>query len=704
MRHCGQCGAALAAELKFCTSCGAPVAPSGTETLPTPVAPSSSAPPVDRLDNDARTAPPRARRQRSLPLGRLAAFAAVGLALVAGAFIAWRVLSDQGGAATAEEAATGLVEAIAAQDGVAALRMMAPGEIEGVDDVYSTVQERLAEDGLTSSDDGALSDALDISLKGLEVDVDEMDENAARVYLSGGELEVRLDVDKLDERLAPIAARFPDGKTWTVSAKDVFDNVLIGEEERPFLTAVRIDGRWYVSAVATAGEYAIEEYGLDAADYGAMDEEGPTPVAAEEPEVAVNTVIDALGSNDPEELLAVLPSEEFVTLRPFMQTIRSWQEYYGAELLLERDGNLDTEFEEDGDLGRLTVRNANFSATAYASGEGGSGSVAISGDCLETSGDRACMTSTFTDLTGLDSFWVMLSESDDGWQVDPVATAVSYARTVVEVVPESVALQAVGLESLIQPSAEATPNEVTTVTTDGVGTALLTVEADRGQVIVLSPNEDSYGEIYAPGAITYARGYDSLLASEAGTYRIVLTTDEMREQTLETRVDVLAPKVVESAEELKPFPGQESGAYTVSLDGTYTFPEEANFEVYDADGGELYLYGSDTLDGTYTIVVREPVSISKVTTGFEDGGANYEGTANEGETLTLSMNLVEGLTTSISCSSAEDLSLSLPDLDVYADDGLSGSETLVAEPYYTGSYALEIFNYGTTASFSCTID
>ncbi len=700
MTTCSACGTAATREgQKFCAGCGASLAEShDTSVLPTtpdpvvhhPVAPPSAQHPVDPpLAGQAPSGQPRSggRSLRRWALVIVAALAIVGIG-----FVSWRLLVDRGGAASPEEAATLLLESAAGQDGVGALRVLNPGEVEGLDDLYGSLQERLAKSGLASGGDGAVLDAFDMTFENLTTDVDELDENAARVYLTGGRLEVALDSGKLPDRWKSIAERYPDGKTWSFDLDEVFEGFQSGNEERPFLTTIKQGGRWYVSPLATAGEYVIESEQLDDADYAAIDEsENEDPTVAEDPEDALRTLLRAISSDDPADALQALPRDEVGVLAAYTDIASDLMDQYGVSVDLDAQGGIETEFDEQGDLGRLTVKELAVDVAGDADGDSGAGTVAINGKCLEADGDEACLTGDVKGFTGLDSWYVMLRKNGDGWQVDPLATAVSYGKTLVESLPEDLVLDGLELPELIEPTETLQAGKPQELTFSSAGLVMASIEVKEGQVVVPTTPDDVYTEAFAPDARIGSGDYeyDSFVAQKSGTYRVLFNASEQEASSFTAEVDVLDPKPAAKGAKLSRAAGQKAGAWTVDFEnGYFSGLGEEDYTVLDPKDGEAVY--DEELDGPYVVVVRsDGVTLAPSGPSFTDGSRSYSGTV-DGST-TVDLRLVAGQPTTITGQSVDDIRLVLGDEIV--DDTFDGEEVMYVTPDTSGVVTLEIYNY-----------
>ena len=109
----------------------------------------------------------------------------------------------------------------------------------------------------------------------------------------------------------------------------------------------------------------------------------------------------------------------------------------GVSLDLELT-DLEADADEDGDLLKLTIDNAAVEATASDSdGDYEGGILEIDGLCVRGTddygdSDESCIDGEVRNETGIDSYFLMLSKNDGGWQVDPLATSMSYGQMFIE--------------------------------------------------------------------------------------------------------------------------------------------------------------------------------------------------------------------------------------------------------------------------------
>lgn len=464
-RFCPACGAPRATpEQRFCGSCGAmldagppPMTP--PMTPPMPVAAPATAPPAWQPPPDyavpLQQAPfQQTPGQRRLPLGPVVASAAAVLALVAAGLVGWQVLRPEGGADSPEDAVLQLVTASARQDPVAALEMVSPAEVDGLDDLYRSAYDRAANEGLTGAD--RLTDALDVRIEGLTFDVDELSDSAARVVMTGGTYAVTFEPDRLPDRLRFITDEYPDGRTWS---GDILDDVgdelpdVDWENDRPepFLDTVRVDGRWYVSLLGTYVDLLfgvptdselleLDDLDVRGPDYDAIDEEVPEPVVAERPEDVLDNLAAAVSSEDVSEVLANFPADQMAAMRPWAGTLEDAVDSTYLDLDLSVS-DVDSEVDDQGDLVRLTLDGGSVTVRYADDDEAGQAQGVLDGRCVEgydDSGDRErlCLGGVVSQV-GVDEFFLMLREVGGGYQIDPMATAIAYGRQVVERAPAS---------------------------------------------------------------------------------------------------------------------------------------------------------------------------------------------------------------------------------------------------------------------------
>ncbi|WP_322937170.1 hypothetical protein [Nocardioides bizhenqiangii] len=375
--------------------------------------------------------------------GKIVAVVGVVIALIAAGYLGWRFFWPRGGADSPREAVEQLMLAAADQDPVGVLDMVSPGETEGLDDVYDELRERAADEELVEGD--GITDAIDIELSDLEFEVDERDDDLALVTLVDGEYDVSWDPEKLPERLDFLAEE-SEAESESGDLAEVFD----GEE--PSVMTVEIDGRWYVTLLGTVAEYAYldgeeaaedSDYDLPEPDWDLAAEE-VDPITGENPEEVIENLVDAINAGDVEELLANLPEDLVKPLRPYIPVVEDLMDEGGwaeGEIGLEVSAeglDLSTEELDDGKV-KVVIEGGTFSASAFEDGyDTESGTIELDGECFQVTEDErdtdgGCLgDEEVTEDVGLDEFFFVVSEVDDGYQLDPAATWVEYAAQAVD--------------------------------------------------------------------------------------------------------------------------------------------------------------------------------------------------------------------------------------------------------------------------------
>lgn len=723
MKFCPNCGVSIP-DLghAWCAECGASLAPSGAAQPSPPPAPPAAQPisapepipaprpiPAPQYFSAAQAPPPwqvpppsspevgplPGAKSLSNPLGsgkgRLIAGGLLGVvALGVAGFVVLRLINPSGGASSPEDAVTELVAGLSDQDPVAALRMINPGEVEGLDELFNTATERLEEAGVSGG--GEILDAAEITVEGLEVDVEPMGEHAARVYIDGGVLAVSLDPETLPERFATVAD-LEKSRSWDIELTSILGmDGLELTEEQPFLTVVEVDGRWYVSLLGTVGEYVADGTNNQGGDfdYLAGDDE-IKPDVAEDPEDALSNTLDALSDNDVEGLIDSLPQNQWGVLRAYVDLAGDIMDDNAVSYTVDV-GTLRTSVEEDGDTAKLTLDDVEMYTSGSAGDDYGEGSLLINGDCLVVAGaDETCISRRFTELTGIDSYYVMLRREGEGWQVDPLGTLVSYAKQVLATIPEDVALRAYDLEGLIEPTAALASGETTSVKLGESGVGVATLSATKGQWIKVDLEGEVEANVFRPGRTRYGDWVGSeggaVLASEDGDYRVVLEDWENGYEA--GSVDVTATLV----EPVKAGPDDLMSAgdvHVLDLTGEYVVPE--GMSLYEADGDQVYDYYS--FDGEYVAFAFEDgVKLEEVSLGFEDGSTSFSGELYDDASVDFTV--TAGQSVYITAYAEFDLTLEIEEEDVYEDSELGGeTEYLYFTPSRSGTYTLSVDDIG----------
>ncbi|MFK7916664.1 MAG: hypothetical protein AB8G14_01190 [Ilumatobacter sp.] len=229
--------------------------------------------------------------------------------LVAIGFLAIRFLTGggtTGGASSPEAVVEEMVAAINAEDALAVVSLMAPDELDGVDQLVEDGADYFRDLGLETllEDDRAEAEEESSVDVVIDIDVDQVDvsmegERAAIVsFQVVGDIELSADdavIDQIGDDDIFFDSADLDGSLPTRS----------GELE---LIVVQLDGKWYLSPMLTAGHYIVEAAGLPRGDYddiGADRDPG-----ADSPEAAIEALVDVINNPDADDLAAALGGGE----------------------------------------------------------------------------------------------------------------------------------------------------------------------------------------------------------------------------------------------------------------------------------------------------------------------------------------------------------------------------------------------------------
>jgi hypothetical protein len=221
---------------------------------------------------------------------RAGVIAAVTALIGAGGFTTYSFLgaSNDGGAATPEEAVTTFVSAIEHEDVLGMIDVTLPEEVGAL---------RTAIDSFTSDAKrtDVLADAFNTSgVRGVDISVDDLQLDTE--FLEGGLATVRATSGTVSASFDPQAFPFGD-KVRALLGDDLHagkvSTTLTTGDPIALLMTVQRDGRWYVSLEYTAAEYVRRAAGWEVP--GAV---ARTPVGFDSPEQAVTGFYDRLATLD----------------------------------------------------------------------------------------------------------------------------------------------------------------------------------------------------------------------------------------------------------------------------------------------------------------------------------------------------------------------------------------------------------------------
>jgi hypothetical protein len=221
---------------------------------------------------------------------RVGVIAAVTALIGAGGFTTYSFLgaSNDGGAATPEEAVTTFVSAVEHEDVLGMIDVTLPEEVGALHAaVDSFTADAKSAHVLADEFDATGVHGVDISVDGLKLDTEFLEGGLAVVHATAGTVSASFD---------PQAFPFGD-KVRAILGDDLHagtaSTTLTGGDPLALLMTVQRDGRWYVSL-----EYTAAEYVRRAAHWEVPGAVSRTPVGFASPEEAASGFYDKLATLD----------------------------------------------------------------------------------------------------------------------------------------------------------------------------------------------------------------------------------------------------------------------------------------------------------------------------------------------------------------------------------------------------------------------
>lgn len=383
-----------------------------------------------------------------MPLVAKLGILVVVLVVVGG--VAWYFLegrSDSGtGAASPEEAVQNLATSLAEDDLVGMMAAMDPEEMGPIADVFELALRRAGELELLEVTDTGLAE-LDLSVDDLELTVEELHPDVARVQIEGGTLGADFtspDLGVVLVGLDGVVTFDAEQMEGDASLEDMYTDDEGEGLSETFVMAVRRDGGWYVSPLYTLAEIVREGDELDDADFAASREDVE---GAESPVAAVEAFAAAAEGIDPEAIVATLPPGEWGFARDYLQPLlvdldEDELEQEREELDLKVDGLDLAEGEDLGDGRRkVELQGVQISWTDEYEGdteltfEGRCAEVVTedetSESCLEDWLAEGELDPTLAELVPETPF-VVVVEDEGGWYVSPMETLAAYLTYALE--------------------------------------------------------------------------------------------------------------------------------------------------------------------------------------------------------------------------------------------------------------------------------
>ena len=395
--------------------------------------------------------PARPKSRRGLWIG----IGVVGALVVAGGAFAANALwfSKVGGAKTPEAAVTQMMDAAVSKDLVGLYGMTSPSEFESAMTGLGLFMDRMSAD--SDLDTGELTDvsedyldAFDLTMDGLEVEVEEIEDGLAKVSIVAGELTIDADAEALSDATIDAMAQLESGpmsELFALSGSSLPTDAEIRDEigtavaetfpmdvsaadlEDPFLMVVREGDSWYVSPTLTVLEYGAISEGVERGTLPSDDLAGQfdSPEAAADGLVA--GVTEYLSTGDESALLSTLPLAD----RRALSLYGAFDEIDVAEIeelqeILE-NSVIDPSFtvrDEDDGVAWLQLETLSFTGEV----DGVPGTVEIDGECLSADVDGQAVNACLDDVPalkelGLGDLSLIAVEEDGSWYISYAGTA-----------------------------------------------------------------------------------------------------------------------------------------------------------------------------------------------------------------------------------------------------------------------------------------
>lgn len=495
-----------------------------------PIEPVESVDEIPVIDMQPRRARPSRRHRGIAAVGIVALFGVGGYATFA---------SQGGGAESPRAAVQQLADAFSNEDVLAAVDVLAPGEVRSLKRSIERAADK-AEQFEIIEDSTDPFRGFDVEVTGLTTEVETLADGFAKVTITGGVVENKVN----PERLAP---RFRDGEATDPAPILPTDPERIdlaesgGPNDEPlFVIVLREGGGWYVSPAYTAMEYARVAWAYDHDPvHVALGSAEASTLGADSPEAAVRDAAEALRAGDWERLIELAPPSELPVWEYRELLVAAIDEQRPGLITIDR---LDLTADIEGSSGFVNV-----------DGEGSYGDNGgrwqVSADCPPAAGVLGASSDgeNDADICFRGDLWgllfsqhdsgeatarVAVVEEDGRWFVSPVGTALDVVDSWIGGIDETTIAFFTGDYSKIEPEGTVTLGVPVTVQASRVPEAqVFTFEGTSGMEIVgqsskdygvnlliLGPDGEELGEGYGFGS-----GYPVTLPAD-GSYRLVVFT------------------------------------------------------------------------------------------------------------------------------------------------------------------------------------
>ncbi|MCP5029318.1 MAG: hypothetical protein GY929_23845 [Actinomycetia bacterium] len=239
------------------------------------------------------------------PIGARAAVVVVVLALVGAGLYGVRSFLTPAGADTSTEAVQQFLDAVAEEDVVGAVELLAPAERRSFGQPLLDIVDELARLEILDPDlDLSNVSGIDIEFRDVVLSSEPLGPGVELVHIDSGRATV--SVEPGDLPIGPVITDVSDDLELGSSTQDS-EPMATGDDG---IVVIEQDGRWYVSMWYSVAELARRGTGAALPTFGA----GPTPVGGEDPEAALRGLIEAGIDLDLEAIITMLAPDEAAAL------------------------------------------------------------------------------------------------------------------------------------------------------------------------------------------------------------------------------------------------------------------------------------------------------------------------------------------------------------------------------------------------------
>ena len=413
--------------------------------------------------------------------------------LVAIGFLAIRFLaggSDPGGADSPEAVVEEMVAAINAQDLLAVVDLMAPDELDGIDQLVEDGARYIDDLGLdtlldeNADDDSAIDMVIDIEAD--RVDVSMEGDNAAIVsFVVSGDIEATGN-EAMSDAIGEDEISF--------DSRDLGDSIPTRSGDLEMIV-VKLDGKWYLSPMLTAGHYIVEAAGLPAGEYDEIG--GERDPGAHSPVEAVDALVEVINDPDGDALAAALGGGEGRVALAFRDAIDdAFAEIDTGDLRYEV-----TVQTEDIGSGRVELEQVELRVAGEL---GDSATVTIEEDCLEFRDNGEIVTDEcLLDLLALPNgsdlettLWLDTVDEDGGRRVRIVPTITDVVGRFLTVIDDRQTLLFVTDSAQRDEANVVGPGSDIEIDFDGQLYAVNEFEIEEGEVYNVTAGEGTEFELF----------------------------------------------------------------------------------------------------------------------------------------------------------------------------------------------------------------